>query len=84
MDYYLQFTNTSANKTYLIDEKLLSEACISECQVEEEVVWVRFVMELILIPIIGSLGVLGNLVSIFVLCKSDQKTTFHQVREYFK
>ena len=80
MDFYHQFTNIS-NETFLMDNITLSEACQYQCQVDEEVAWVRFVMELIMIPVVGSLGLLGNLVSIIVLCKSDQKTTFHQARQ---
>ena len=62
-----------------------TESCLDDgCEaVDEDVAMATYVLELVLMPIVGAVGVLGNLLSIIVLCKSDQKeTTFQHVHKY--
>ena len=49
------------------------------CESDLEVSWIQYILELVLIPSIGIMGVVGNLGSILVLAISDDKTTFKHV-----
>ena len=49
------------------------------CQVVSEVeLWVSFILREVSIPLVGSVGVVGNLAAIIVLIHPDMKSTFHQ------
>ena len=49
------------------------------CESDLEVSWIQHFLELVLIPSIGIMGVVGNLGSILVLAITDDKTTFKHV-----
>ena len=82
MEFSLQSTNSNDYETFLLHHTWLNEVCKDGCEMEEDVAWAKFIIELVLIPTVGSIGILGNSVSIFVLCKSSQKTTFQHVRDW--
>ena len=48
------------------------------CPVSELEVWAKFILEEVSIPVVGSVGLLGNLAAIVVLSHPDMKSTFHQ------
>ena len=48
------------------------------CEDSEEDYWAKLVFEEVLIPCVGSLGLVGNIAAIFVLKRPDMKSTFHQ------
>ena len=48
------------------------------CPLSEEDVWAKFILEEISIPVVGTVGLLGNLAAIVVLSHPDMKSTFHQ------
>ena len=52
------------------------------CESDFEVSWTRYILELVLMPSVGAVGVVGNLVSILVLVLTDDKTTFKHVSIY--
>ena len=79
MDFYLKSSNSSDYETFLLHQNWLNEVCKDGCEMEAEVALTRDVIELVLIPLVGSIGILGNSISIFILCKSPQKTTFQHV-----
>ena len=67
---------------FLTNDTFQSEECFDDgCEVEDEdVAMATYILELVLMPVFGAVGVLGNILSITVLCKSVQKeTTFHHV-----
>ena len=41
-------------------------------------VWARFILEEVSIPVVGSVGLVGNLAAIVVLSHPDMKNTFNQ------
>ena len=49
------------------------------CEADAKVGWVQYMLELVLMPSVGIIGVVGNLVSILVLGLTDDKTTFNHV-----
>ena len=79
MDYFPADTNSSDYETYL--QHWQNDVCKDGCHVDEDVAWTKYIIEMILIPVVGSIGILGNSVSIIVLCRSSQKTTFQHVSE---
>ena len=81
MEFYSKSTNSNDYETFLLHHTWLSEVCKDGCQMEEDVASAKYIIELVLIPVVGSIGILGNSVSIFVLCKSSQKTTFQHVSD---
>ena len=75
-------TNTSDYEHFMIYDNSYSDTCPDGCEVDDEdVVMATYVLELVLMPLVGAVGVLGNLLSIIVLYKSDQKTTFQHVNK---
>ena len=48
------------------------------CPLSPEDVWAKFILEEISIPVVGSVGLVGNLAAIVVLSHPDMKSTFHQ------
>ena len=59
---------------------LSSEQSNCSCPVAESEleVWAKFILEEVSIPVVGSVGLLGNLAAIVVLSHPDMKSTFHQ------
>ena len=49
------------------------------CESDLEASWIQYFLELVLLPSIGTMGVVGNLGSILVLAITDDKTTFKHV-----
>ena len=87
MEVYPQLTNMSDYEPFLTYDNFYSEACPDDgCEVDDEdVATATYVLELVLMPLVGAVGVLGNILSIIVLYKSDQKeTTFHHVNMIFQ
>ena len=84
MEFYQELTNMS--DYYLSYDTFQSEECLDDgCEDEDEdVAMATYILELVLMPVFGAVGVLGNFLSITVLCKSVQKeTTFHHVDMLF-
>ena len=84
MEFYQELTNMS--DYYLSYDTFQSEECLDDgCEDEDEdVAMATYILELVLMPVFGAVGVLGNILSITVLCKSVQKeTTFHHVDMLF-
>ena len=48
------------------------------CSVSEVELWAKFLLEEVSIPVVGSVGLVGNLAAIVVLSHPDMKSTFHQ------
>ena len=85
MEVDQQLTNISDYEHFMIYDHSYSEICPDGCEVDDEdVVMATYVLELVLMPLVGAVGVLGNLLSIIVLYKSDQKTTFQHVNNKSK
>ena len=82
MKLYSGLANNSDYESFLLYQDFLQEICKDGCEIDEDVALTRNVLELILIPIIGSIGVLGNILNIIVLCKSNRKTTFQHVSKH--
>ena len=75
-----QLANLSDYEHFMIYDHSYIDTCPDGCEVDDEdVVMATYVLELVLMPLVGAVGVLGNLLSIIVLYKSDQKTTFQHV-----
>ena len=86
VEVYPQLTNMSDYEPFLTYDPFYSEACPDDgCEVEDEdVAMATYVLELVLMPVFGAVGVLGNILSIIVLCKSvDKEATFHHVDMLF-
>ena len=49
------------------------------CETDAEVGWIQYVLELVMMPSVGVIGVVGNLISILVLGLTDDKSTFKHV-----
>ena len=84
MEVHSQLTNTS--DYFLTYDNFINEECLDDgCEVEDEdVAMATYVLELVLMPVFGAVGVLGNILSIIVLCKSvDKEATFHHVDMLF-
>ena len=58
-----------------VTESMTNCSCPEVSQVE---VWAKFILEEVSIPVVGSVGLLGNLAAIVVLSHPDMKSTFHQ------
>ena len=57
-----------------------NEDCNNSCDMDSpELGWMRYVLESILTPSVGVIGILGNLVSIMIFAFSYNKTTFKHV-----
>ena len=72
----------NAHKTFELYQSLMQNSLCSGqggCESDFEVSWTRYVLELILMPSVGAVGVVGNLISILVFALSDDKTTFKHV-----
>ena len=52
-----------------------SDDCV--CETPEVEQWANLIFEQLLIPVVGSLGVIGNMTAIFVLRRPEMKSTFH-------
>ena len=48
------------------------------CPTVQVVVWAKYILEEVSIPVVGTVGLLGNLAAIIVLSHPDMKSTFHQ------
>ena len=61
-------------------DNLTGEPSNCSCPVSQSdtEIWAKFVMEEVSIPLVGSVGLLGNLAAIVVLSQPDMKSTFHQ------
>ena len=60
----------------LMEEHLNLTDC--SCPVASEVeVWARFLLDKVSIPVVGSVGLVGNLAAMVVLSQPDMKSTFH-------
>ena len=79
MEPYSNITNSSDYESFLVHHKLLNEVCKNGCEIDGDVALARNVLEFILIPAVGSIGIIGNMISIIVLCNSAKKTTFQHV-----
>ena len=79
-DLEVNCSNEYDNQTF--EHHLLqNEDCSNSCEMDNpEVGWMRYVLESILTPSVGVIGILGNLVSIMVFALSYDKTTFKHVR----
>ena len=50
-------------------------SCFYPTEVEP---WAEFILREVSIPVVGSVGLVGNLAAIVVLSHPDMKSTFHQ------
>ena len=50
-------------------------SCFYPTEVE---LWAEFILREVSIPVVGSVGLVGNLAAIVVLSQPDMKSTFHQ------
>jgi len=69
----------STHETLWLYQNLMQNSLCSGqggCESDFEVSWTRYILELVLMPSVGAVGVLGNLISILVLALTDDKTTF--------
>ena len=57
----------------------VTDLCQAGCEAHYWGDWVSYVLEKIMIPGMGCVGILGNIFSIIILVKAEGKTTFHQV-----
>ena len=55
----------------------IGDNCTS-CPLSEEDIWAKLILEEISIPVVGSVGLVGNLAAMVVLSHPDMKSTFHQ------
>ena len=72
----------STHETLWLYQNLMQNSLCSGqggCESDFEVSWTRYILELVLMPSVGAVGVLGNLISILVLVLTDDKTTFKHV-----
>ena len=61
----------------------VTELCQDGCEKNYWVDWVGYILEVVTIPMMGLVGLLGNIFSIIILVKTEGKTTFHQVKDYY-
>ena len=64
-------------------ENNVTELCQDGCEKNYWEDWVRYILEVVTIPMLGFVGLLGNIFSIIILTKTERKTTFHQVKDYY-
>ena len=58
-----------------------NEECLHGCESDDaDVTWTRYVLDSVLIPCVGVVGIVGNLMSILVFALFYEKTTFKHVR----
>ena len=57
----------------------LTELCFNGCEANFWSDWVNYILEMVMVPLIGCVGILGNVFSIIIIVKAEGKTTFHQV-----
>ena len=83
MDEIIDLENMSDyHQTLLLYHNFLQNiTCLGQggCEADSQVGWVQYILDLVLIPSVGAIGVVGNLVSILVLSLTDDKTTFKHV-----
>ena len=83
MDDFKVSVNICDYQTLLLFHQNLQqdEECLQGCETDDtEVTWTRYVLDSVLIPIVGVGGIVGNLISILVFALFYEKTTFKHVR----
>ena len=60
----------------------LTELCYDGCEANFWGDWVNYILEMVTVPVLGCVGIIGNVFSIIILVKAEGKTTFHQVFKY--
>ena len=78
---YLENMSDYHMALWLYQNFLQNMTCTGQggCEADSQVGWVQYILDLVLIPSVGAIGVVGNLVSILVLGLTDDKTTFKHV-----
>ena len=73
--------NISDLQTIWFQMPMPNPQCIGQggCESDFEVGWTRYILELVLMPSVGIVGVVGNLGSILVLTITNDKTTFKEL-----